>query len=360
MTILRLLFCCNALLLGILPVFWLNCRRKCQKLVRSVTSGGRISLLLSRLSRWPSHCRHLRIQTSPATALLKIVATWIIRLLQHMARTKQTARKRTCGYIPGRLSEAPLWFTVTGDATQLRVLRKRKRQDQEQEQLAAVAVAIEATNAAALAALQAERAREEQSGQQEEDLAQDAAEGGAGQGAAAGGDPDDGDDSNGSDSSDGAGDSEQDNNTMEDEPGEEEEDPTQEYWTKTKITRDSGNSFFHEELMKMLWRAYGRRQVGVEYDCFYHSYSTTRYPGRWEVLCKVRVSDGELEGARELSTHWSAAPRETVAAAIQDAARHAFLVYNDKHYHLIEHRRERYYPRRIPSGAGCIVASTVH
>ncbi|KAJ1254766.1 hypothetical protein BS78_K327800 [Paspalum vaginatum] len=147
---------------------------------------------------------------------------------------------------------------------------------------------------------------------------------------------------------------------MGDEPGEEKEDPTREYWTKTKITRDSGNSFFHEELMKMLWRAYGRRQAGVEYDCFYHSYSTTRYLGRWEVLCKVRVSDGELEGDRELSTHWSAAPRETVAAAIQDAARCAFLVYNDKHYHLIEHRRERYYPRWILGGAGCIVASTVH
>ncbi|KAJ1289600.1 hypothetical protein BS78_02G177100 [Paspalum vaginatum] len=281
-----------------------------------------------------------------------------------MARTKQTARKRTCGYIPGRLSEAPLRFTVTRDASQLRVLRKRKRQDEEQEQLATAAAAIQAANATALAALQAERVGEEQSGQQEEDLAQDAVEGGAGagQGAAAGGDPDDGDDSNGSDRNDGAGDSEQDSNTMEDEQGEEEEDPTQEYWTKTKtkITRDSGNSFFHEELMKMLWRAYGRRQASVEYSCFYHSYSTTRYPGRWEVLCKVRVSDGELEGAREQSTHWSAAPRETVEAGIQDAARRAFLVYNDKHYHLIEHRRERYYPRRIPGGAGCIVASTMH
>ncbi|KAJ1255347.1 hypothetical protein BS78_K257600 [Paspalum vaginatum] len=209
----------------------------------------------------------------------------------------------------------------------------------------------------------AERAGEESSEQRDEDQPQEGTEGGheAEQGATAGGDPDDGVDSNGSDSSDDAEGSEQDSNAMEDEQGEGEEgDPTQERWMKTKITMDSCNSFFHEELMKMLWRAYGRRQAGVEYDCFYHSYSIARYQGRWEALCRVRVSDGGLEGAREPSTHWLAAPRETAAAAIQEAARRAFLVYYDSHYHLIKNRKERYYPHRIPSEAGCIIASTVH
>ena len=247
---------------------------------------------------------------------------------------------------------------MTGHDSQLQELRKRKREQEEEEleELAAAVTAVGAANAAALAELQAEDEEDAQeAGQQEAAGGQN-----AGQGAAAAGDPgdDSGDnDSNSSNNSDDDGDdSGHGSNTVE----QQEEDPTQERWMRTKMTRDSGDSFFHKELMKILQRAYGRRQAGVEYVCYRYHYSTERYAERWEVRCRVRVADGKLRGARELSKHWCAAPREDLAAAIQDAARQAFLEYNGKHYHLLENRRERYYPRRIPGEQGCIIASTLH
>lgn len=269
-----------------------------------------------------------------------------------MARTKQTARKRACGYLPGRLPEPVLRLTVRGHASRLQELRKRKREEEEQEQQAVAAAATEAANAATLVALQAERAGEDQQDDQQEEQ-QDAQQEAEGQDVAAAGDPDDGDDSGSSDDEDS---SQQDSNSYEDE----EEDPTEERWKRTKVSRDSGDSFFHEELMKILWKAYGKRRAGVEYDCYHYCYSTVRYPVRWEAVCKVRVNDDDLAGVRELSVHWSRSPRETAAAAIQDAARQAFLKYYGLHFHLVQNKKERYYPRRVPGRAGCTIASTMH
>ncbi|WVZ96733.1 hypothetical protein U9M48_042334 [Paspalum notatum var. saurae] len=155
---------------------------------------------------------------------------------------------------------------------------------------------------------------------------------------------DDGEDSSDSDSSGDDGDGEQGSNTVDQE---QEEDPTRERWKRVLITRGTGGGFFHRELMKVLERAYGIGRAASR---------GTQAAGRSSAESELQTESYRVPG----SCPRSATLRMALPAALQDAARQAFLVYNDKHYDLLEHRSERYYPRRIPGEAGCIIASTLH
>ena len=129
---------------------------------------------------------------------------------------------------------------------------------------------------------------------------------------AARGDPDgDGDDDDGGSSSHGM---------------ELSEEPEPEGWIARPITCDAARGcHFHDALDTLLRRAFDRHAWSIEYRCVVYQHRRTLYPDQWEATCLVRHPDDDLRGAEAFSKHYSITERDTAEAAMQDAARQAFL-----------------------------------
>jgi hypothetical protein len=126
----------------------------------------------------------------------------------------------------------------------------------------------------------------------------------------AGGDPDgDGDDDAGGSSSHGT---------------ELSEEPEPEGWIARPITHDAARRcHFHDVLDTLLCQAFDRHTWSIEYRCVVYQHCRGFYLNQWEATCLVRRPDDDLRRAEAFSEHYSITEKDTVEAAMQDAARWA-------------------------------------
>jgi hypothetical protein len=73
----------------------------------------------------------------------------------------------------------------------------------------------------------------------------------------------------------------------------------------------------------------------------------------------VRRPDDDLKGAEAFSGHYSITERDTVEAAMQDAARHALSQYCSLFSGVADGLDLKYYPRHSIDSAGGVIASPV-
>ncbi|CAN6195064.1 unnamed protein product [Urochloa humidicola] len=83
-----------------------------------------------------------------------------------------------------------------------------------------------------------------------------------------------------------------------------------------------------------------------------------RYTNFWRTQVHVRVRDHYARAARERTIHFAICDRDSQEAGIADAARQALYAYRQSFFPQIQHRTERYYPRRMSGTAACTIAST--
>ncbi|CAN6169507.1 unnamed protein product [Urochloa humidicola] len=184
--------------------------------------------------------------------------------------------------------------------------------------------------------------QEEQQDQEQQEEQQPPAAGGG-----PGGDPDDDDDDEGDDDEgDGDEDGDEDEQQQERPPG----------WIIDEFTRDGGDDYYHDRLIRMLHRHYGMGYVGVEYHC--EQWTHDRFPDFWRVTVQVRVPDHGARAARRRTRHSALSDRETLEAGISDAARQAYYRYRQELWEEIQDRPERYHPRRESGATACTIAST--
>lgn len=298
-----------------------------------------------------------------------------------MVRTRQTARKSTCGYLPPRVAEFPL------EASHPDAYREWKHRREEQEILRNQAEARqemddeeqqedseEEEDPEEVEPVQSEEEVEhEQQGQEEEQQAA---------GGAAGGDPegDEPDDGNNED------DDSDDDEDLEELPEEDDEEyeghedipevpappvapaspvtprqqtpPVQrgEGWTVVTLARDGGDDFFHRRLISLLREHHGYGNVAVEYRSEWWTHP--RFRNFFRTAVHIRTSNPRLRAAREESVHYALSDRETQEAGIADAARQALYVHRNQFYTEIQSDRDRWYPRRERGKAACRIAST--
>jgi hypothetical protein len=205
-------------------------------------------------------------------------------------------------FLPSRLAERPLRRTVSGQYSQLERLHRRlheeqerrcQEQDQDQEQ----------QDSSPLPQQEVESERPPSPPPQPEmPLHYLRAS------PAARGDPDgDGDDDNASGSS---------SHGME-----LSEEPEPDGWIARPITRDAARGcHFHDALNILLRWAFDRLTWSIEYHCVVYQHRRRLYPDQWEAICLVRHPDDDLRGAEAFSEHYSITERDTVKAAMQDAA----------------------------------------
>jgi hypothetical protein len=225
-----------------------------------------------------------------------------------MARLRHTARKSVIPFLPSRLAERPLRRPVTGQSSHLERLhhrlheeQERRRQEQEQQgssfllqqeiesvRSCSPVLPLEAPPAPPLSAPAPV--------------------------VTVGGDPDDG-----------GGNSSSSHNT------DFSADQELEGWVARPITRDAAHEcHFHDALDTLLRRTLDRRTWSIEYRCMVFQHSRGVYPDRWEATCLVRRPENSLRGAEICSEHYSISERDSVEAAMEDAAWRAL-----SHYRLV-------------------------
>jgi hypothetical protein len=100
------------------------------------------------------------------------------------------------------------------------------------------------------------------------------------------------------------------------------EEPEPEGWIARPITHDATHGcHFHDALDTLLRRAFDRHTWSIEYCCVVYSQRRGLYLDQWEATCLVRCPDDDLWGVEAFSEHYSITERDTVEAAMQDAAR---------------------------------------
>ena len=77
----------------------------------------------------------------------------------------------------------------------------------------------------------------------------------------------------------------------------------------------------------LLCRAFDRHTWSIEYRCVVYPHRCGLYSDQWEANCLVCRLDDDLRGAEAFSEHYSITERDTVEAAMQDAARRALSQY---------------------------------
>jgi hypothetical protein len=211
-----------------------------------------------------------------------------------MACIRCTARKSAIPFLPSRLAERPLRRTVSGQSSHLERLHRRLHEEQEQQDSSPSPQREVESERPPSPAPQPEMPPAPPKGI-----------------AAAGGDPDgDGDDDNVSGSSS--------------HDTERSEEPEPEGWIARPITRDTTRGcHFHDALDTLFRWAFDRHTWSIEYRCVVYQHRRGLYPDQWEATCLVRRPDDDLRGAEAFSEHYSINERDTVEAAMQDAARRA-------------------------------------
>jgi hypothetical protein len=218
-----------------------------------------------------------------------------------MARIRCTTRKSVIPFLPSRLVERPLRRTVPGQSSHLERLhhrlheeqeRRRQEQDQEQQNSSPSPQQEVESESPPSPAPQPEMPPAPPQGIP-----------------AAGGDPDgDGDDD------DAGGSSSHDMDVS--------EEPKPEGWIARPITRDAARGcHFHDALDTLLRWAFDRHTWSIEYHCVVYQHRRGLYQDQWEATCLVRRPNDDLRGAEAFSEHYSSTERDTVEAAMQDAAR---------------------------------------
>jgi hypothetical protein len=123
------------------------------------------------------------------------------------------------------------------------------------------------------------------------------------------------------------------------------EEPKPEGWIARPITRDAAREcHFHNALDTLLRRAFDRHTWSIEY---------------YSITCLVHHPDDDLQGAEAFSKHYSITERDTVEAAMQDAARRALSQYCTLFSGVADGLDLKYYPRRSTGSAGGVIVSPV-
>jgi hypothetical protein len=131
-------------------------------------------------------------------------------------------------------------------------------------------------------------------------------------------------------------------------------------WIARPITHDAARGcHFHDALDTLLRRAFDRHTWSIEYRCVVYQHRRRLYPDQWEATCLVRRPDDDLRGAKAFSEHYSITKRDTVEAAMQDAARWALSQYCSLFSGVADGLDLKYYPRRLIDSAGGVIASPV-
>jgi hypothetical protein len=131
-------------------------------------------------------------------------------------------------------------------------------------------------------------------------------------------------------------------------------------WIARPITRDAARGcHFHDALDTLLRQAFDRHTWSIEYRCVVYQHCRGLYPDQWEATCLVRRPDDDLRGAEAFSEHYSITERDTVEAAMQDAARRALSQYCSLFSGVADDLGLKYYPRRLTSNAGGVIVSPV-
>jgi hypothetical protein len=131
-------------------------------------------------------------------------------------------------------------------------------------------------------------------------------------------------------------------------------------WVARPITRDAARGcHFHDALDTLLRQAFDRHTWSIEYRCVVYQHSRGRYPDRWEATCLVRRPEDDLRGAEAVLEHYSISERDTVEAAMQDAARRALSQYCSLFGGVADGLNLRYYPRRPTGSTESLVVSPV-
>jgi hypothetical protein len=137
-------------------------------------------------------------------------------------------------------------------------------------------------------------------------------------------------------------------------------EPEPEGWIARPITRDAVRGcHFHDALDTLLCRAFDRHTWSIEYHCVVYQHRHGLYPDQWEATCLVHRSDDDLWGAEAFSKHYSITERETVEAAMQDAARWTLSQYCSLFSGVADGLDLKYYPRRSTDSAGGVIVSPV-
>jgi hypothetical protein len=131
-------------------------------------------------------------------------------------------------------------------------------------------------------------------------------------------------------------------------------------WIARPITRDAAcGCHFHDALDTLLRRAFDRQTWSIDYRCVVYQHHRGLYPDQWEATCLVRRPDDDLRGAKAFSKHYSITERDTVEAAMQDAARHALSQYCSLFSGVADGLDLKYYPCRSTGSAGGVIVSPV-
>ena len=138
------------------------------------------------------------------------------------------------------------------------------------------------------------------------------------------------------------------------------EEPVPEGWIARPITRDAARGcHFHDALDTLLRRAFDQHTWSIEYHCVVYQHSHGLYPDQWEATCLVHRPDDDLRGAEAFSEHYSITERDTVEAAMQDAARRALSQYCLLFSGVADGLDLKYYPRCSTGSAGGVIVSPV-
>jgi hypothetical protein len=138
------------------------------------------------------------------------------------------------------------------------------------------------------------------------------------------------------------------------------EEPKPEGWITRPITRDAAlGCHFHDALDTLLRRAFDRHTWSIEYRCVVYQHRHGLYPDQWEATCLVRRLDDDLWGVEAFSENYLITERDTVEAAMQDAARWALSQYCLLFSGVADGLDLKYYPRRSTGIAGGVIASPV-
>jgi hypothetical protein len=138
------------------------------------------------------------------------------------------------------------------------------------------------------------------------------------------------------------------------------EEPKLEGWITRPITRDAARGcHFHDPLDTLLHRAFDRHTWSIEYHCVVYQHRRGLYPDQWEATCLVRCPDNDLRGAEAFLEHYSITERDTIEAAMQDAARRALSQYCSLFSGVADGLDLKYDPHRSISSAGGVIVSPV-
>jgi hypothetical protein len=138
------------------------------------------------------------------------------------------------------------------------------------------------------------------------------------------------------------------------------EEPEPEGWIARPITRDAARGcHFHNALDTLLRRAFDRHTWSIEYRCLVYQHHHELYSDQWEATCLVRRPDDDIWGAEAFLEHYSITERDTVEAAMQDAARRALSQYCSLFSRVADGLDLEYYPRRSTGSAGGVIVSPV-